>query len=504
MGDPGSKAVLTLFNLIAEEEAFLRFYSGLFDDDSISLVEHLTKFPIGVNKSTFWRCFSCAGDDNIGLGPKWYHKRISSNHTRNGMCVDPNQTFVSQRGGFYCEEAILRTHQNRLSFVGAVITDHDKNLKLGFVKTTTGKYYFLTVHVDSLKIRLLSVFRKESGTGPNDSQEVNPAVGKGSHFLKKIQWMPPGFKGNVTIALIARWRDRMQQYIPDETSPYQYLPHFAGGLGFIHPLGKCDYEEIWKGLHPLHRIALSRCINGKANVWISRALSRFATNQAARGINLSNRVLEDEITLQLQRFDSLSVGTQVDGVTPLVTADVASEIVRKGMMIPPEEWAQLRHYDRKKHMSRAGFESINAALKSIERPYMFRMILSGTLPKMREFSLQPWKKRYASLIADLSRLLVDQMGRQCNESDQGFNADDVCVIDEKILNTYFRSKTEVYVRKESIPTECASLKTSFGKFGIELPFDDPAYPHDPLDCDDNQDDQGDPPSQLDGGIRELA
>jgi hypothetical protein len=458
MGDPGAKAVLTLYNICAEEEAFLRWYTYTTLQEELTIVVLSTR-----SAKTFWRQFRCAGDDYLAFGPLYYIRCISTIHERNGLCVNKEQTFVSKRGGFYCEEALLRTHHNRLSMKGIL----DKRGKpLNFVSCT----YKEKVHVDSIMMRLMSTTRKECGTGPNDSQEVNPAIGKGGHMLKKLRWMPTGWK-NVLIQFVSRWRARMDHHIPPVESTFQYLPVSVGGLNFPteDPLNM-DWDWIWKGLHPLHRSAISLCLKGKSTVWINRTLSRFGSNQRNRGIDLSNQIIEDEIIALLQKFDQDDVGEE-DSNT-LCTAAYAQEIVRIGMQIPKEKWIVMRHWDRSKLMTSAGFIPLKTALRSIERPYIFRRILSGeNVTTRRRFNLTPWAIRYKTLITDLTRLNVVELS-------QGFNTLDE-VIDDQILQKWFKTNSEVYVRKDSMPTEVASLRIQInGRFGSFNLLKEPDYPSD--------------------------
>uniref|UniRef100_A0AAT9JG85 RNA-dependent RNA polymerase n=1 Tax=Blattella germanica narna-like virus 1 TaxID=3133484 RepID=A0AAT9JG85_9VIRU len=372
MGDPGCKSVLTLFNLVAEEEAYLRYTYKIPDSEYVN--EYLSMPPI----TAPWRHFACAGDDHAAVGPDAYVRWITRAHSANGMCVKWESNFVSELGLLYCEEMIA-------SLPGTVFD-------VGLLWEAD---YLKTKHIDALKVRLLSPYRKENLGTPSDSEVTNPAVGKSSVFLKKLDWLPTGWSSVRGVAL-HRFRCRMHAYLPNPSLAWQYLPRYLGGLAM--PYEDRVGQAFWVDLvDPIHQAAIQLLVNGEADFMVRRALARFASNDAVRGVDVSNVPAETEVR-SLLRLKSVFT-FEDDALT--------DEQIRIQSGLSVDEWSRLRTRERDRYAQRGGYVSLENALRRIERPYIFTELLRGNInPSERRFDLRPWEYRYRKFLEDLKTVGV--------------------------------------------------------------------------------------------------
>jgi hypothetical protein len=203
MGDPGAKIVLTLHNLCAELEAYLRYtYSmiGASDEDFLYRLSSLQGAPLSK-----WRVFACSGDDHFGQGPREYLTCITRNHDLNGMSVSWPQNFLSSRGGFYCEEMLLTVGLEDEHIWGRKVPLRDVD-------------YHQQPHIDSMKVRLFSPCAKEH----EGKDEPNPAIGKARQMHGMLAWLGGGFELLVPL-FSARWEHRMEAFLPPDLA-FRYLP----------------------------------------------------------------------------------------------------------------------------------------------------------------------------------------------------------------------------------------------------------------------------------------
>jgi hypothetical protein len=361
MGDPGAKAVLTMHNLCAELEAFLRYRSS---DLSISELLRRTKAMKEI-PSTWWRHFACSGDDHAAIGPDEYLGFITKAHSANGMSVSWPQNFVSKIGGVYCEEFFfIRGYSSRELFLG-------KNLwQLGYAKHA---------HVDAIKLRLISPCSKEH----EGKDEPNPGIGKAHQISRVLAWIE---KPIDALRKWVSWRfiDRFSGFLPGSVE--QYLPVSLGGLEA--PGWHLDPLEIIESLLELpfsHLSMIEKLLSSKTTHLDRRVLSSFASNTRARGIEAD--LIADQVRLFLTNVE-LTKAIDVNEIQSVIAVD-------------PDEF--LNWNSRKKfHAAKAaGFVSINDAINLIERPYIFRDLL---FPDMSEkhgykpsispaYSIKSWSLR---------------------------------------------------------------------------------------------------------------
>jgi hypothetical protein len=373
MGDPGAKCVLTLHNLCAELEALIRHRSStaLTDSELFRRTAAMEAIP-----SAWWRCFACSGDDHIAIGPEEYLREITRSHDRNGMSVSWPQNFVSSVGAVYCEEFLLISgYSTRQIFVSKFLwqLEHGSH-----------------VHVDALKLRLLSPCSKEH----EGKDEPNPGIGK-SHQLKKVLgWLEPPLS---SLKKWASWRfsDRFSSHLP---RTYQkFLPVSLGGLDT--PCWHMESHEVLEGLINLsssHLTLIRKVLEGSSTHMDRRVLSSFASNARARGI------------------DSDLVGDQVREflANPELVKAIDVEQIQSVVDVDPDTFKSWNIRKKLAAASAAGFISINDAINMIERPYIFRDLLFPDMSEAHGYKPKAWESYSAKSWGRRSQVFNSQLDTQ--------------------------------------------------------------------------------------------
>jgi len=379
MGDPGAKLVLTLHNLCAESEAYIRYSLAMLGASDDEFYSRLTRSRGGPARK--WRHFACSGDDHIGQGPREYLLRITQNHELNGMAVSWPQNFLSSRGAFYCEEMLLTVGLERSEIYGVDIPLHKRD-------------YFRTPHIDAMKTRLLSPCSKEH----EGKDEPNPAIGKARQMQGMLSWLGGGWEITVPV-MSARFEMRMESFLPRSLG-IRYLPVKLGGIGA--PGFHRSFEElaaIFSSLTEDHKQAIQDVLGSTAPLLVRRTLATFATNARARGIS-SNLVL-DQIKETLAQAE-LTRGLDDSGLQLLTqTSDT--------------DWENLRFSDKRALAKRLGFITIDDAIDIIDRPYLFRNMLAPDISRLHNvepyvdnaYDVLPWEVRERRLGQNLAMAYGD-------------------------------------------------------------------------------------------------
>jgi len=379
MGDPGTKAVLTMHNLCAEWEAFIRHSRGMIESSDEEFYSYLRGSKGGPAKR--WRHFACSGDDHTAQGPKSYLQRISLNHQLNGMSVSWSQNFLSSRGAFYCEEMILTVGISPSDLYGVATPLHERD-------------YFSHPHIDAMKVRLLSPCAKEH----EGKDEPNPAIGKARQVQSMLAWLGGGFEAMVPM-VSKRFEQRMESFLPKNLA-LRYLPVLLGGIGApAFHRSDAELRSIFRAIPGRQSQAIVRCLNGTAPFLERQTLATFATNARARGLSLD--VVKDQIKEILSNAE-LTLGVD-DSALQLLAG------------VPDSDWSHLRYSDKRAIAERHGFLSIDDALNNIDRPYLFRNMLApevsrahGENPyKDRAYDARPWQKREEALYDNLYKSSED-------------------------------------------------------------------------------------------------
>jgi hypothetical protein len=91
MGEPMTKSLLTLYNLVIEELAIRQFKGSIEEPD---------EGPITYS----WRAFAVGGDDHIAYGPSEYLALITRNHLELGSKISVQKTCISSLAVKFCEK----------------------------------------------------------------------------------------------------------------------------------------------------------------------------------------------------------------------------------------------------------------------------------------------------------------------------------------------------------------------------------------------------------------
>lgn len=355
MGDPGCKGVLTLHNLVAEEEAALE----LKLNREVTLSD-LTK----PNPITYpWRHFSCAGDDHTAIGPSSYLDNIGRSHEKNQMVLSEGKHVRSMIGGFYCERVIFRGPDTIL--------------------TSPGWSYDHHALVDSVKVRLLSPETKDREA----EVETNPAIGKARLLFKQLTWSPPGWQRTLNVLVQRRFFGRMRKHLPKQPngdiSRMVELPNCLGGLSMCPPsFAEWDVENVLAELSDAHLRILNHLLKGRElDALARRALARYSSDRYARGIPL-----DDATDLVIDRLYDLQWTKE--------ESEVLAE-ARKRFKL--RDNLGYRHV--LKHVTKLGYETRFTLKRKLARSYNQACLLVDA--PNRGFKTATWERREIAFQADL-------------------------------------------------------------------------------------------------------
>jgi len=374
MGDPGAKLVLTMHNLCAEWEAFLRRQYDMLAVADGEFLARLSRSRGGA--ALKWRHFACSGDDHTGQGPRDYLQRITLNHELNGMSVSWPQNFLSSRGSFYCEEMFLT-----VGLLDREIWGEDTPLHK--------RPYLRQPHIDAMKVRLLSPCAKEH----EGKDEPNPAIGKARQMQGMLAWLGGGFEAMVPM-VSARFEYRMEAFLPPNLA-VRYLPVKLGGIGSpAFHRSEAELKDIFeRQLSKIHSQSIQDVLGSTAPLLVRRCLANFATNARARGV--STDLVQDQVKEILSNAE-LTLGLDDAGLQLLTQTSDA-------------DWENLRFSDKVTLAKRAGFITVDDAINVVDRPYLFRNMLAPEISrrhgedpyKSSAYDTLPWKVRERRLEENL-------------------------------------------------------------------------------------------------------
>jgi hypothetical protein len=313
MGDPGTKGLLTLLCLAAEEEANM-LMEGQYDvlEDhyaagephrSRTLEENTMSRSIdypelwietGFRMSTkrkHTRIFSTAGDDQEELGS--HSKLLISDecHHRNFMVTNKEKKFLSPIGGIYCERLLLRTRNNR--------SWHDP-LNGGYEQ-----HYM----VDSIKIRLISPCNKAQ----EGFNEPNPAIGKSKVLSEQLRLMPRDWQQIAEVLVPNRFLQRMYKHIPRTSNgsidQITMLPLQLGGMG-LKPLAWNGFIEVFETLSEDHVFFIKKYLDGDPDSRVGKTLSSFLRDRFARGVRFDEGIIDSLFSELDKSLNPVPIGLQ--------------------------------------------------------------------------------------------------------------------------------------------------------------------------------------------------
>jgi len=346
MGEPLTKTILTIYNIVCEEIA-IREYLG-YD---------YTK-PVQVP----WRCFVVAGDDHLAVGPKAYLDGITRVHIRLGSKISPDKHAVSSRYVMYCEK-VLEVY-NFWNF---------KDVR-GINNSTAS--YESSPFVDSVKIRLLSPCSKSIEV----ANDRNIAIGKAKTLGRTLRWLNRDHFSMKWVSMVRdRFFTRMGSLLPERSSGVYWhllLPEYLGGLGLWVDGDEVDLAyrlpDPSKGLI---KDILSESISPEK----LGLFKGFTSNMSYRGYQL----VEDEVNLVKDLLKEM--------ILPSLTAMKWSEAKK---LIPG--YQDMSAKDLAIRLNRRKILMLSEIEDHILRAFLFKEILSEEV-KTAPYNTERLKRRYARL-----------------------------------------------------------------------------------------------------------
>jgi len=342
MGEPMTKAILTLTSLVAEEMAIRDFEEN----------------PDGPIK-TPWRCFAVGGDDHIAIGPDQYLNRITANFLAMGSLISEEKHGMSRLAVKYCEKVLFFKNTDLR------VRAHQVNLSTYF--------YENSIFVDSVKVRLLSPLSKAIEV----KNDRNIAIGKAKSLGRTLRWLNTEYFPIKWIRMVReRFFQRMKHYLPAFGTSLYYqslLPQVLGGLDLYIE------DELPKALLrcplPTFQVAC-KMVEGSISMYEMREVSGYVTNDASRGISIKDKITKSHMTEGLDHRENL-------GLQDL-----------RERYFPENPQVSVREiFSRAK---KEGWFPVNDAIALALRGYEFNELLtkeSGVVV----FNTTPWRKRYQIL-----------------------------------------------------------------------------------------------------------
>jgi len=353
MARPGTKGVLMLLSLIAEEEALMETHLGRPVESKDFKVHPNTQ-----DLKTPWRCFTAAGDDHAAIGLKKYLSKIGTNHEKNRMVISKEKHGISRRLAKFTEEWFVKL--DRTTYTGKP------------------KSYEDDPFVDTVKMRLVGPETKPS----QGSGSVNPAIGKGPMLFKRMAWAPESHRTFFNTVGRARFFARNRHYLPKgELGNYDRkveLPSELGGLSLGPPSNwkQWNVSDVLKSVSDEHAFGIRHAIENESST-IRPILSRFSADRFARGTPLSS--LEGESKFSIPDF-----------IPTYSTEQIRTNFLENGYI---HELSGIRQVY--KHAHKNGFMT-EADLNNLIKRSEIQIYLMTNTPK-NEFAPAPWQDRYITM-----------------------------------------------------------------------------------------------------------
>jgi hypothetical protein len=343
MGEPLTKAILTILNLSCEEAA-IRDYLMMDRYDG----------PVQVP----WRAFAVGGDDHIAVGPRDYLERITRNHIAWGSKISKTKHAISRVAVRYCEKVLYLKEGTNFKIPSRLINESLEN-------------YESSCFVDSVKIRLLSPISKSMEV----QNDRNIAIGKAKSLGRTLRWLNPSIFDRKWVEMVRqRFVRRMKHYLPKEGTSLFYqimLPQELGGLD-LYLSG--EFDELYDRVPLPTKQYMAKLLSGEASMDMMRKFKTFTSNSIERGFDFKSNYAE---TIEAEGF----------GIEGFPVYEV-----RDQLGLPHD--VGLRYL--LKELSKRGWETFDTVLRTTLRGVLFEEILKGSA-EVRKYSTTPWKKRYSLL-----------------------------------------------------------------------------------------------------------
>jgi len=349
MGEPLTKVILTMMNLVVEEYAYREFNN----------IDFGTVFP----KGGFRRTFHIGGDDHLAIGPRGYLDLITEFHLRCGNHISEGKHGISNKVVRYCEKLLdIRNIYKPWSL---------KELN----ESTLG--YEKSPFIDSIKVRLLSPTTKTF----NIINDRNVAIGKGGSLGKILKWLNRDHFPMKWVKMVRnRFFERMGSLLPDRSSGVYWqlmLPSYWGGLDLYLP---DEISDLAGKLPDLTKSIMVNYLEQPEAAYEQVVLLRkFLTNYSYRGYRLN----ETEASAM-----RLHIETAVKGNLPAQPWWSLKREYDPTGVLPASELSDIVYRD--------GWMTEEEILDQLLRPILFKEILLG-IEKPSPYNTIRLKKRYAQL-----------------------------------------------------------------------------------------------------------
>jgi len=349
MGEPLTKCVLTILNLVVEELAFRKYYK------------------INLNRSFLkekpLRFYHIGGDDHLAIGPKQYLDYITENHLKCGSHISEGKHGISNKVVIYCEKVLDIKNIYR-----------PFNLK-SINDSTEG--YEASPFVDSIKVRLLSPTTKSFEV----VADRNVAIGKGLSLGRTLKWLNRDHYPTKWVRMVRdRFFSRMGSLLPDRTSGVYWqllLPSYWGGLDLYLP---DEVEELYVRLPELTLSIMDAYLQNEQSAFVEiELLRKFLTNYSFRGYRLNE--------------------TEVEAMRSHVENVIKAHLPSKGWRELKQEFDPLDQHsatDLADTIYKEGWRMEEDIIDELLRPLLFKEILLG-IDRLQPYNTEKLKVRYAKL-----------------------------------------------------------------------------------------------------------
>jgi len=348
MGEPLTKVILSILNLVVEEFA-MRKHLGI-------------GYGEPYYDSPKWRTYHVGGDDHLAIGPKDYLDAITYFHLKCGSHISPGKHGQSSICVKYCEKVLdIRNIYER--FDVRRINDNTKT-------------YESSPFVDSIKVRLLSPTSKAFDV----ISDRNVAIGKGQSLGRTLKWLNRDHFSLKWVRMVRnRFFERMGSLLPDRSSGVYWqlmMPGFWGGLDLYLP---DEIEDLYGHLPELTLSIMSSYLHEEPQFDKDLSLlQKFLSNYSYRGYRLN----ETDVEAMQQQLE-LIITNQVKGTW----SDLQKQFNPDGTK-SAQEVSSLSYAD--------SWRTDKEIIDELLRPVLFREILLGK-EKLAVFNTINLKTRYARL-----------------------------------------------------------------------------------------------------------
>lgn len=349
MGEPLTKSLLSIMNLVIEELAYRKY--------------HKIDLYATFYKGDKFRTFHVGGDDHLAIGPRLYLDYITDIHLKCGNHLSMSKHGTSNRVVKYCEKVIL------IQNIYSPWSLRDTN--------RSTRDYEASPFVDSIKVRLLSPTTKSFDV----QSDRNIGIGKAGSLGATLNYLNKDHFPTKWVRMVRdRFFQRMGSLLPDRKSGMYWqllLPKYWGGLNLYMP---DERPDLYNKVPSLTKSIMEKSLRGDdPSLSGYNELCKLLTNYSYRGYRLN----ETEVQMMTAHIE---------------------QIVKK--QLPSKGWHELKtDFDPQGQLSakelsdriyQEGWHTEGDIKDELLRPILFKEILLG-IEKPSPYNTTRLKTRYAQL-----------------------------------------------------------------------------------------------------------